>query len=674
MSLVKLPYELIAFVVHHLDLADVYSLSRSCKRFWYLLHEGSIAKVLLETKAPETLEARSARVNNRHASELRRLLKRREAISTVAPFLAAVVGVAQDWIYENGVLCYIHDRQLRILDLHRSPRTEIVVRVRRLLNEALVESRNSVKYKFRLLYYSHDIISCIYTHQMPNRISWLVVFNARQQKVLIVEQLESTHKLFVRNNDKFLFYGTFSGIGHNESRNWVIKGYNIAAKKWIEGALPLSDFVGSDIGTTICFEILGGHFYGLSNHLEPLVEELDWTSYYTCFRFPLSTLSRCGFRDIEYVPRDTLWRRQHTDGPIDDRWSFLRLFLDETTSELKVVEARKEWLAGQSSAKRTYYTKQIVFGNPRNGQAQISSHQPSSPGPGIGQSAIDKIDPPTSTGPPLRDPHMVHPGDDGSKCVMFTSSKCAIRSYHSSCQTFVDLVNDPASSDPETQRIRIRGGSRRPWTPGELEERKRLLAQETDPSHYTLEQNIQNIYKHEEVVLWPPEEDSAHPDPALAQLYKVLSPPAHHGNIRGAWDERSMVYSTGGKTGPLRALVFVSWDPSIYLDGVVQYPGSLSFGRSPTSQDQGARACSHVGLHAPELYEGKGKCKDDVAEWYPEFEPNSLHPDDGNDALGMDISGAATGTTYPQWRVFEPPMYRAISSGYHFAHLREPQI
>lgn len=62
------------------------------------------------------------------------------------------------------------NRQLRILDLHRPARTEIVVNVWRLLDEAIFESREIVEYEFRLLYCSQDIISCLYTYEMPNRI------------------------------------------------------------------------------------------------------------------------------------------------------------------------------------------------------------------------------------------------------------------------------------------------------------------------------------------------------------------------------------------------------------------------------------------------------------------------------------------------------------------------
>ncbi|KAK3943432.1 hypothetical protein QBC46DRAFT_338685 [Diplogelasinospora grovesii] len=218
MSIAKLPYELVSYVVQHLNLEDVRNLSLTCRRFQYLVHEENIAKTILNKKAPASLEAQTARASKRYSPELRRLFKRREAVSLVSPYLAAIVAVAETWLFENGVLCYIHDRQLRILDLHHSVRSEIVVNIRRLLNEAIMESQASLTYKFQLLYYAHDIVSCLYTHLKPERASWLVVFNARENRILTAPRLASGHKIFVRNNDKFLYYGTHIDFGGDDFR------------------------------------------------------------------------------------------------------------------------------------------------------------------------------------------------------------------------------------------------------------------------------------------------------------------------------------------------------------------------------------------------------------------------------------------------------------------------
>jgi hypothetical protein len=50
-------------------------------------------------------------------------------------------------------------------------------------------------------------------------------------------------------------------------------------------------------------------------------------------------------------------------------------------------------------------------------------------------------------------------------------------------------------------------------------------------------------------------------DPALlAELRSVVNPPEYAGAVRGSWDERSLVYSTGGGPGRdcgMQALVTV---------------------------------------------------------------------------------------------------------------------
>ncbi|KAK3933512.1 hypothetical protein QBC46DRAFT_434134, partial [Diplogelasinospora grovesii] len=278
--------------------------------------------------------------------------------SSVSPYLAAIVAVAETWLFENGVLCYIHDRQIRILDLHHSASSEIVINIRLLLNEAIEESRARPKYKFQLLYYAHDIVSCLYTHLRPEQASWLVVFNARENRVLTAPRLASGYKIFVRNNDKFLYYGTHTDLGGDGFRRWMIKGYDISANQWFEHKANIPEMAGSDIGSTICFEIIDGYFYGLSNQTSFEVTQPELTSYYVCFRFPLNYR---GFYEIEQAARKRIWRRQNAEGTIDDRWTFVRMFKDEKTGLLKVVESRKEWLPGHRSARRTYYTTEISF-------------------------------------------------------------------------------------------------------------------------------------------------------------------------------------------------------------------------------------------------------------------------------------------------------------------------
>ncbi|KAL2259855.1 hypothetical protein VTK26DRAFT_6326 [Humicola hyalothermophila] len=642
MSLVRLPYELVCYVVRHLNLADARSLSLSCKRFQFLFEEPNIAKLLLEGTAPHCTEARDARVSGRYAAELRRLTKRREAISSVSPYLVAVVGHAETWLYENGVLCYVRRRQLRVLDLHRSAAHEIVIDTRRLLDQAIPEPRANCRYRFQLLYYADDIISALYTHARhgeTTRSSWLVVLNARAGQLITVRPLASTSQVFVRNNHQFLYYGTHSERGRDGYRRWVFYGFDLAARAWFDQPLEYPAVIGSDIGSTVCFEIFDGYFYCLSNQACLEVEELDWVSYYTCFRFPL--VGRHGFRELEHSPQPQLWRRNQTEGPIDDRWTFLRMFKDETTGHLKVVESRKEWLKGRITARRTYYTTVINFESSDSGPARgCSSDGHRSPAPPDPFAfADDKMEPDGGSRDVKMsgDPHLVHLGDDA---FTYTLSKCPLRSYYAPAQAFIDLVDDNPSYDPSCQRIRLRGASRRFWTPGELEQQMMDSAAATQQAggRDSLEQQIERLYKSGAAVFWPPEEeDPLAPDDALADLYAVLNPPGYLGRPHGSWDERSLVYATGdhhGTNRDLKALVFVSWDPSIYLANTPPYPGNISPGARP-----GVAGRADVAPRA-----GNGR------------------------RVSNEPPKAATAATNPTaWKTVQPAAYLDIARGYHFA-------
>lgn len=580
------------------------------------------------------------------------------------------MGFADTWIYENGILCRISDRELRILDLHHSEKMEVVVDIRAMLDDAVEASRGSRKYKFQLLYCAHDVVSCLYTHAKPDQESWLVVFNARKNQVLTAHRMLSTRKAFVRNNDKFLCYGTFSGdSGRDGYHHWVIKCYDITSDTWLEGKLDLPDMAGPDIGSTVCFEIFDDYFYGLSNQATFDREEIDyWTSYYSCVRFPLNQRA---FKCVEHTPRTRMWRRNHTEGPIDDRWTFLKMFKDERTDKLMVVESRKEWLAGSSTAKRTYYTRDVVVGDSGNGSGdeeqdledQGSSALFNDPSP----SALDKQNDPRHTQTPYRDPHMVHRGDDGSKMLLFTLSKCPIRSYYPSCRTFIDLVDDPSLSDPNSQRIRIRGGTRRLGAPYQLGDSNRLPTANWGESQHTLQASNEDIFSHNNVISWPVEQDSLQANDALINLYNILNPTGFLGHINGVSDERSLVYATWGSEGSGKALVFVSFDPSIFLAGTKAYSGKMVFGR-PVVDNTNDEASIQSGSQHLQTRIGQEKGKGvDREHIYPKPAlPCTLNSIPKSNAGIASLSESEVIST-TQWRKFEPATYQAISRGCHFA-------
>lgn len=449
---------------------------------------------------------------------------------------------AQTWLYGNGVLCYIRDRQLRLLDVHHSAEHEIVVDIRTLLEEAIPASRTSRNCGFQLLHHAHGIVSCLYTHARP-RARWLVVFRPSEGRVLTTRRLGSVHGVFVRNDSDFVYYGTKSGIGNDgfrRFRQWVLRGFDVKKGEWLPNNLHLPDTAGSEIGATICFEIINGYFCVLAIQTSFETVRTEYTSYYDFFRFPLD---RPSHEHMEWPTKRNLFRRQNSEGPIDNRWTSMDIFSDELTGELKILESRKEWLAGNSSATRTYYTKTLRI--TERGQRQRASHWSDG---AEDEDQYTENEPlahfltsskGTNGQPPGRDPSEVHTGDDGSESVMLTLRECFIRSYSPLSHTFLDLVD--TGSGPSGQRIRIRAGARLPQA--------RHQGPQTD--------NDQSG-----VVYWPPDARS----PALDSLRNVLNPPGYVGNVCGTWDGRSLMYATGGRD--VKALVLVSFDPGIRLTGI----------------------------------------------------------------------------------------------------------
>lgn len=527
-------------------------------------------------KASHTIEAEEARGNGQFARALRRVAKRRQALSQASPYVVGIVGLADSYEYIRGILCYIIEarpqRWLRILDLHASASHEIVVDIPALIREAVPRSAKSRKYKFRVLYHSNGITSCLFSFALPTTENWLLVFQAEEKKIVALLQLDSTARIFVRNNKDFLYFGTHSEEGADGFKYWVLTGFSIKDDTWFPQKMHLTNVVGYDIGTTVCFEIIDDYFYGLSNQTDFEFRETDWVSYYHCFRFPLHDPDR---KNTQTMQKDDSWRRKHAEGPIDDRWGFLKLEKDEASGTINIIESRKEWLAGKSGSRRTYYTTEVFFKNSGLTDEGVpqSAVQPATLVNGriirpirVGNNAIDSYIPP-------RPPENVHPGDDSSTTPVFTRSQTHLRSYHRCSNTFLDLVDD-TSGGSTIRHLRLRTGHRKPKHK-ELEnkdlEQKNPTSLETSlesSEHIDFDEVLQELYHPNEIHFWPPERYQD--QPLLDKIYEVLNPPGYQGAITAFSDERSILYATGEDTQGLQVLVYISFDPAARLCGMLR--------------------------------------------------------------------------------------------------------
>jgi hypothetical protein len=680
-----------------------------------------------------------------NARALRRAAKRREALATAHPYITAIVGLADAFLYCNGVLCYTLDDRVRLLDLHNSSNHETVINIPALLTHALSEIEDNRKGIFQILYYADNVTSCLYKSSGPDPAAWLIAFNKNTHRILVTEELASVDKIFVRHNKRYLYYGTHSEIGTDGYKKWVIHGYDFKNRKWYPQKIHLPDMVGSEIGQTICFEFYKDYFYALSNQTSFEVEEIDWTSFYHCVRFPLN----CPNNELlEKTEDNSMWRRQHQEGPIDDRWTSLRLDEDETTGELRIVESRKEWYLGSSRSQITYYTTEIIFPEKDYGEealpylqdatfmsaldsdtsdafsstfassstvyagsysasASTSSTLPAIPSttsppcsPKIYHHDLSNLpddpilrllrpdDNPHHIRPPPRLPQNTHPGNDGSHKPTLTLSRSRIRHYHTSASTYLDLVDDPLPSDwQSTQRLRLRAGSRKlgpPLTHPPQSGEKSGLLRSPDPN---LPIALKEMYREQPIVYWPPAQD---PDGEgkgdgweghLNEVYRLLNPPSHLGNVQGTADERSLVYATGPRDKP-QAIVFVGFDPGMKLQGLKRWGGLCrkGVGEGPhiggratgdvdadgSEYDQGEnerRGSGYVDANEADRTvtmdrKGKGKtlCTPVQCEGKIEVDIDLSSEDEGGVGNGMHRS----------WAWIEKAMWRDIGAGFHF--------
>ncbi|KAK7969633.1 F-box protein [Apiospora saccharicola] len=558
-GLTKLPYEIMANIAMRLGIEEVFDLSLCCRHFQYLITEDNFAKPIVRTKAPCSMEAQQAERDGRYARALRRLVKRRRAVSEARPYIVAMVGVADSFLYSSGKLCYVYEDKvqswLRILDLYNPSGQETVVDIPRLTAEAIPRSQNCHDYTFRVVHNAEGITSCLFSFAFPDPENWLLILDTEKQELVGSILLESTMRLFVRNSGSYLYYGTHSEYGPDGFQKWVLRFFDLSERHLSRRKIHLSNVVGYEIGSTVCFEIIDGYLYGLSNQTAFEVEEIDWTSYYYCFRFRLDEPDP---DKTQIMKKRDSWRRQHAEGPIDDRWGFLKLEKDEETGQVRIIESRKEWLTGQSGNRRSYYTTNVIFRDEDTGTADeesendIDNNLPDDPLTMLLESSSN----PSYMLPTQRSPRGVHIGDDGT---IFGLSKTHLRSYFYSCGTFLDLVDDPCPTALCSQRLRIRAGKKM------VAKCFELPAVSTSSNNQIAMDKEMVEKEHNRVLMWPGELQPPCFDPALERISRIMNPEDHQGNIDAVNDERSIVYATGGAGTSLKVLVWLSFDPAAKL-------------------------------------------------------------------------------------------------------------
>lgn len=461
---------------------------------------------------------------------MERIYSRRASFATAAPSSACVLDYGSSFIYRQHVLCYMSYGVIRVRSILGRPNemTEIDTGPMASRLSETYFGATGVEPEISLLHYSDGVVSLHFDYSETDVCSqwrddehWIIYIELRKFNpvsragVHIISLPAGASKLFVRNTATYFYYGAHTGLGAHGHHEWKVHGHSLSSDNPLPPntcALQLDDFVGSDLGSTVAFEIHDGYFYAVSNQTSFVVEEVDWTSFYHCIRFPLARPVK------EAVQVNTrVYRRQHAEGPINDSWTDLGLQIDEKTNRLQIVEARREWLNGGSKQERTFYTREVTFppwsaqgrqadaATVAGGDQHMQSASPSalptessdatleddgSGGPSSSQAPIpllpedDLLVQTLSSGnnphwAPAEErlPRSYHPErrhEDGvlAPIQAFILARTKLRAYNLSCSAFVDLVEDdrccPTVSNaggPPCLRLRIGARRKQPFLP-----------------------------------------------------------------------------------------------------------------------------------------------------------------------------------------------------------------
>lgn len=477
-------------------------------------------------------------------------------------------------------MCYVDGDVIRILDVHRAADLEQIIDLDRIGTQ--VWKGGKPFGRAEVLHYQDGILSFLYRSPLSNgqydtEETWLMAINIQNNiptaKRVRLAMIMQNSKFFVRNDDRFLYVGTHDGRGNHGHHEWVLQGYDLS-NGHPSSSLQLPDLFGTELRQTVIFEVYDGYLYAVSNQSSFEVEEIDWTSYYHCYRFPLRDPT------CQRLQRQKIYRRQHREGPINDSWTDLGLHKDERTGDLFISECRREWKDGVSTQQRTYYRSDpLAFTEEAfDADAGPIAYPPNDPL----VKALDDKNRPLYSDPVPRIPRNYQPEPIAATrnfplAGTFLLAKTKHRTFIPASSAYFDLVVDgypprhPTPTPPcprhWQQQLRLRIGSR-------------ILSSPIDPATKLLyeawpkEDPIPGSEEHftdRGIRLWPP---ATAPPELLDLLNPAVVPDSTSrmiGDVVAVADERTLIYMPAPlfrHEGENRRIVLVNFDPGIRFRGM----------------------------------------------------------------------------------------------------------
>ncbi|KAF2397806.1 hypothetical protein EJ06DRAFT_523714 [Trichodelitschia bisporula] len=553
-NLSRLPFDIIYEIGKNLDVDDVVHLRSTCRSLKAYGDVTVLCKTVVENSVPYSLEARLAREEEiSYDQALLRTYRRRQAER------------ATDFVFGQGIICSVDINMMVQIDyIHESGHRRHFSLKDALDDLPITETDHGL---WSLINVSHGILTLLFEDMAHQK--WLLAYEISDVKpnehwqprlVITPRQIFGAQRLFVRNTDKYLFYGMHSVTGSHGHHEWIIRGISLDPNHGFNKkecnvdrygpnssiGIQLEDFPGADIGNTNAFLIHDGYFYAVSNCSSFNVIEVDWTSCYHCVRFSISD------PDPEQVDTNRyLYRRQHYEGPIDDSWNDLTLQTSEHNPSLTIVEARREWYRGGSTQARTFYRTPMSF----TPSTSPTTANPDSAFAPLADSHATFMTSPTRS-PWHFHPEPLHPhAPDAPPHFILAHTK--FRTYLAGANAFLELVADstccPSAAAP---CLRLRTASRRPTPPDVGVLMANPKGKGKEPARTALPDV--GDYEYSPVRLWPARGAGA----AHGVMNKAREKAAwSHGEVfRGAADERCVVFLAAGEGGVGGRLVCLSFD------------------------------------------------------------------------------------------------------------------
>lgn len=503
-------------------------------------------------------------------------------------------------------MCYVDGDLIRILDVHQAAEFEQVIDLDRIGTQVWKGGKPFARAE--LLHYQDGILSFLYRSPLSNgkydtEETWLMAIDVRTNiptaRRVRLAMIVQNSKFLVRNDSRYLYVGTHDGMGSHGHHEWVMQGYDLSIGHPTP-SLQLPDLFGTDMRQTVIFEIYDGYLYAVSNQSSFEVEEIDWTSYYHCYRFPLHEPT--GPR----LQREKIYRRQHREGPINDSWTDLGLHKDEQTGDLFITECRREWKDGISTQQRTYYRSDpLAFSDePIDTDAGYPTGDPL-------VKALDEKSRPLFSESIPRISRNYQP-EPITNTKAFLLAKTKYRTFIPASSAFFDIVIDdypprqPTPTPPPPrhwqQQLFLRIGSRTLSSP--VDPATNLLYEETPRDHPL--PDSEEHFTDRGIRLWPPA--NAHPE-LLDLLNPALVPNSTSrmiGDVVAVADERTLVYMPAPlfrQEAENRNIVLVNFDCGIKFRGTDGH--ELPMMRvAAVNGDEEAR---EVTLREDRAAQGKGK-------------------------------------------------------------------